>query len=434
MLCSKVIHGMPPLLKKKRFWQTPTDVRLKPSVDLSFTALLYFGATLFIGVAAMNSQTNLLFGVFGLMVGVLLVAGYISRFSLRKLSVRRVMPDSLVVGESATLRYEIANGKRYWPTISVSLGEVDSCETFTRQPYCYLLHVAAGMSTTIAEELHPKRRGLCELDRYQLSTGFPFGFVKRAAVCHQKESIIVFPALAKVDRHVLAMCLSAEKFGARMRPRKGGDDEFYGIKEYREGENPRLIHWRLSARTNSLLCREMTQVAPPRLMILLDTHSAAGTPEEQTLVERAIAMAASLASFALEQGHPVGLIAWSGEFVHVPPNRGKRHRRELLTALSRLPTNSTSPLSELLDVAIPHIGAGSTAIVFTASSNSNHHVPSARRRMVIISATDAQSLQWFTFSQAVDFANCAPLNDPGESPAAANASTAPSTGTEVQHV
>src|SRR5215471_12653374 len=103
------------LLLHRHAHPAATPVRLKPSVDISFSALVYFGATLFIGVAAMNSQTNLLFGVFGLMMGVLFVAGYISQFSLKKLEIRRLLPDHLVVGQQATLTYAVANGKRFWP-------------------------------------------------------------------------------------------------------------------------------------------------------------------------------------------------------------------------------------------------------------------------------------------------------------------------------
>ena len=40
---------------------------------------------MFMGLAAMNSQANLLFGVFGLMIGILLVSGVISRIVLRAL-------------------------------------------------------------------------------------------------------------------------------------------------------------------------------------------------------------------------------------------------------------------------------------------------------------------------------------------------------------
>ena len=45
-------------------------------------------------------------------------------------------------------------------------------------------------------------------------------------------------------------------------------------------------------------------------------------------------VAVSLASMALDQELPVGLIAWSGHWVSLNPDRGKRHRDDLLSAVS----------------------------------------------------------------------------------------------------
>jgi uncharacterized protein (DUF58 family) len=411
---------MTPFWRKSRKPAATTYVRLKPSVDLSITALLYMGATLFIGVAAMNSQTNLLFGVFGLMVGVLLVAGYISKLSLRRLRVRRAMPEHLVVGESATLTYEISNQKRFWPSISVSLGELDGCEAFVRQPYSYLLHVAAAMSTAISEEIRPKRRGICELGRYQLSTSFPFGFIKRALTRSQPDTIVIYPAIARVDGRIVALFQSAEKAGSLVRPRKGGNDEFYGVKEYRTGENPRLIHWKRSARTGNLVVREMTQVAPPRLLLMVDTFEQDDSPEQAARVEHAIAMAASLASFALEQGHPVGLFVWSGNWMHISPNRGKRQRREMLAALARLQPNRNpdADIAALISMAMPHAGMGTTAVILTPQPSSGLNTQSPRRQFVLLSSSDGSATRWFTFPTHIDFAACAPFpaDPPGRAP------------------
>lgn len=384
-----------------------TYVRLKPSVDISFTALLYFGATLFIGVAAMNSQTNLLFGLFGLMIGVLLVAGFVSRFSLRRLEVHRAIPEHMIVGEPTVLTYTITNEKRYWPSVAVSLGELDGCEAFTRQPYGYMLHAAAGESISVSVKLQPKRRGVHELNNYQIGTSFPFGFVKRAGTFRQKDTIVVFPPLAQVDPHLLLLCESAENAGARMRPRKGGADEFYGLREYRTGENPRLIHWRRSARTGDLVMREMTQVSPPRLLLVIDNYREAAT--DITEIERSLAMAASLASLALGRGYPVGLLAFSGDWIHVPPNRGKRHRRELLTAIAVLNTNTNHPAGALLEQAIPLAGAGTSIVLFTPGQN-GHATPGRRHgRVVTISTKNPELLRYFSFREGIDFAHEMPL-------------------------
>ena len=89
-----------------------TPVRRRPSLDFSITGLVYCSMMMFMGLAAVNTQANLLFGVFGLMIGVLIVAGMISRVVLRRLKVRRLLPEHAVVGKPIALVYEFTNRKR----------------------------------------------------------------------------------------------------------------------------------------------------------------------------------------------------------------------------------------------------------------------------------------------------------------------------------
>src|SRR5215210_384940 len=108
----------------------PFTVRRKPALEFSMTGLVYLAMMLFMGLAAVNTQANLLFGVFGLMVGILLVSGVISRMVLRKLRVRRVLPDHGVVGRPMPVAYEFRNDKRFWPSLSVCIAELDGVEGF----------------------------------------------------------------------------------------------------------------------------------------------------------------------------------------------------------------------------------------------------------------------------------------------------------------
>src|SRR3954462_12929791 len=120
----------------------------KPSLDFSVTGLIYTSMMLFMGLAAINSQANLLFGVFGLMIGILLISGVVSRKVLRRLKVRRLLPDHAVAGRPAVLVYQIANHKRFWPSLSVTVAELDGTTAFTRQPQAYMLHAAPGMTAS----------------------------------------------------------------------------------------------------------------------------------------------------------------------------------------------------------------------------------------------------------------------------------------------
>lgn len=391
-----------------------TPVRRKPSLDFSVTGLVFCSMMMFMGLAAINSQANLLFGVFGLMIGVLVVSGSISRAVLRKLRVEREMPENAIVGRPAALTYHFINEKRYWPSLSVSLGELDGNEAFTRQLCSYMLHAAPGMTAVVPTDVTLKRRGLHHLDRYQVSTSFPFGFIKRAVERHHPDTILVFPALARVDPKLLMLCRAAEKTGATMRPRRGGTDEVYGIKEYRPGDNPRWIYWRRSARTGVMVTKEMTQVSPPRLMLLVDSYLSDRRLSSHAAVERTIARAASLASMALEQGLMVGVFCWNGTWQAIAPNRGKRQRRDLLGLLARLPLNTTGPVPALMDASFEAMETGTTPVLFTTQDIQFSLGERLRSGMLVVSDKSPQAEHWFRFTSEVDFRHCMPADQEPE--------------------
>src|ERR1700760_906407 len=108
-----------------RNYPAVTPVRRRPSLDFSLTGLVYCSMMMFMGLAAINTQANLLFGVFGLMIGILLVSGIISRLVLKRVKVTRELPEHGVVGKPLGMTYQFFNGKGFWPSLSVSLAELD---------------------------------------------------------------------------------------------------------------------------------------------------------------------------------------------------------------------------------------------------------------------------------------------------------------------
>ncbi|MCS7034464.1 MAG: DUF58 domain-containing protein, partial [Phycisphaerae bacterium] len=262
---------------------------------------------------------------------------------------------------------------------------------------------AAGMTATIPVELIPKRRGVHKLGQHQISTSFPFGFVKRAVTRTLPATLLVYPPIAQVDPRLLQLARSAEEIGPTVRPRRGGMDEFYGLKEYRQGESPRLIYWRRSARTGTLVTREMTHVSPPRLLLLVDTFIPQRTLAAHADVEMCIAMAASLVSHAIEADLPVGVIAWNDGFRAIEPQRGKRHRRELLTFLAALPLNTRRGTDELIAAAYDTMDYLVTPVLFTAAE-----APKAPG--LVIRPHSPLAERWFRFDPKLDFAHAMPLD------------------------
>jgi uncharacterized protein (DUF58 family) len=260
------------------------------------------------------------------------------------------------------------------------------------------------MTASVPVELVPRRRGMHALGRYQLSTSFPFGFIKRAVERDDPDTLLVYPAIGMVDQRLLQLCRSAENIGPSVRPRRGGTDEFFGLKDYRQGESPRFIYWRRSARTGTLVTREMTHVSPPRLTIVLDTFIPDRTPAHHADVEMCIAMTASLASSALEADVPVGLIVWSEALRRIDPQRGKRHRRDLLTLLAQLPMNRGMDCDALLTGAFDALDGVATPVLITPSTTE------PRGGMLTIRPHTPQAGRWFTFDPQIDFAHAMPMD------------------------
>ena len=267
-------------------------------------------------------------------------------------------------------------------------------------PTAYLLHAANGNTATVPAEVLPLRRGLFELNRFQLSTSFPFGFIKRAIDNRKRDALLVLPAIGEMSRELMRRFKSAQSQGMNVRPRSGGSDEFFGVKEYRAGENPRWIYWKRSAGAGPMVVKDMTRVSPPKLLVMVDTFRTVKTVEAYVAVERSIAGAASIVDAALAAGLPVGLVCWSDGWVTHEPGRGKRHRLELLATLGKLPTNRRHDYLVMLDKARQFFKSDTTVVMLTPQ-NAPTGMPSGRGGMITIPASETD--RYFKFDDGVDF-------------------------------
>ncbi len=381
-----------------------TQLRRKFSLDISITGFVFCTMLLFILLAGINTQANLLFGVAGLMIGILMISFMISGLVISKLRVQRLLPDHGVVGQPLLIQYQVTNRKRFWPSLSVSISEFERFDAFVRQPIAYLLHCANHHVAIVPAEVFPNQRGVVTFNRYQLTTSFPFGFVKRAIHRTQKDSLVILPPIGAMRRELIQRFKSAASEGENVRPTSGGTDEFYGLREYRAGENPRWIYWKRSARTGTLAMKEMTRVSPPIVMIILDTRLRSDSDDSIAEVERAIAMAATLIDKCLEAGLSLGLICWDGKITHINPNLGKRHRLDMLTQLARLEYATSSSVDDLVGYSRKIVKPNMTSVLISPQVASMGLATASKGGMVLLSSRAEHYGRYFHFDPAIDFA------------------------------
>jgi uncharacterized protein (DUF58 family) len=152
----------------------------------------------------------------------------------------------------------------------------------------------------------------------------------------------------KADTEVLSIMPRPERIrGAELRPRHlgpwpgiiparvlGPGTEFYSMRGYVPGDDPKRINWKASARYRRLITNEMEAERVTDVMVVLDTDVTFYEAAEAELFERGVRAAASLASLLLKQGNRVGMILQGEERGIAAPGFGKRHERDILFLLA----------------------------------------------------------------------------------------------------
>jgi uncharacterized protein (DUF58 family) len=110
--------------------------------------------------------------------------------------------------------------------------------------------------------------------------------------------------------------------------------EFYSMRRYVPGDDPKRINWKASARYNSLIVNETEAERVTDVMVVLDTDVTFYGPVEGEMFERGVQAAASIASHLLRQGNRVGLVLQGSERGSVSAGFGKRHERRILYLLA----------------------------------------------------------------------------------------------------
>jgi len=324
----------------------------------------YIAVCMFVGLAAANSQINPLFLLFGLFLGGLLVSGLLSTLTLAGLRVTRGLPISAMVGQALPVVYQVSNRKGRLASYSLHLREyrapMDCSES-------YLPAVPRRSRRVQRALLLCRRRGLYRFAAITVYTRFPFSLFVHYHRYKDPDELLVLPAIGRLAHDAVSILSYAGALSNQPQARRGGDDEFFGLREYRHGDNPKRIHWRRSARLGTPLVREMSPPMPRRMMVLVSAalpEADARPDRDDELLEQSLSLAASLLHDALRQGFEAGLVSAQAEPVWFPASRGQHQRFDMMRTLALLSGQSATPLDKLPRQCLRHL-AGAQCLWIT---------------------------------------------------------------------
>jgi len=282
-----------------------------------------------LGWAAYSNSSNILFLALSLTLAMAVLGGVLAAVNFRKLSWEVIPPSSARAGEIAPVRIVLRNGRRRLPAWSIRFHT--ACRRQRLEGTVRFADaVRAGTTAERFWEFVPAARGRCDLAVSGATSSYPFALFEKTMRRDTRLALLVRPART-------AYRLEADG-GRLIRPegdrhRKGAGAELVGLRDYREGDPVRLIHWKVSARRGRPIVRETAEPGEPGWSLRLDPSDFYGASD--AVFEKACSLAGTLAEDLFHKERLVALATGDEAFSPVKRPADVHAFLDRLAALTR---------------------------------------------------------------------------------------------------
>jgi len=313
----------------------------------------------------------------------LLVAGLVMSATRARYRVTLEMPEERVsVGQRVVARLEVVTTRR-------SLASRAELPVGGRTVTVWLPSLRPHARHTELFAVPTDHRGVVTVGPVRVRRGDPFGLVSSDRSFAQALELLVHPRVVALASARPGLLRDLE--GQATRDLSSSDLSFHALREYVPGDDRRMIHWRTSARTGTLMVRQVEDTRRTRTTVALAT----GTDDyaDADELELAVSVAASLALHVLRDERELTFLAG-------PRRLGALTPSSLLDECARLlldPSGtSTADLphrvaAEPATSSVAFLVGGSTVSADVRRATARH-VP-AGLRVVAVSCAEGASME-----------------------------------------
>jgi uncharacterized protein (DUF58 family) len=288
----------------------------------------------------------------GLLAVVVLGLGVVARPSRLTID-REIQPPRVPKGSPAIALLTFANrGHRSHPV------------TVATQPFgarrvrAVIPRLRGGERGTRAYRLPTTQRGIFDVPPVELTRRDPFELFRLHRRHGATERIWVYPRI--LDFRTLPVGRTRHLEGPSSDSSPQGHITFHRLREYAEGDDLRLVHWRSSARAGTLLVRHNVDTSQPYTVVLFDQRPTLYTAES---FEQAVDVAASVVVASAVDRAPVQLRTTDGTVLGGP--RAK-DATPLVDHLTGIASDAQGSLHTQL-LALRRVRGGTSLVVVTGA-------------------------------------------------------------------
>jgi uncharacterized protein (DUF58 family) len=271
----------------------------KVEYKISRAGWLYFGATLLVALAALNTGNNLLFLILSCLVSIILMSGILSSISLAGIELRIGLPEHIFARQTVRAQVELINGKLTLPSFALRVEAVvpkNSPAAALLETPVFFPYLPRQQNMKQSVPVTFLKRGLHVQNTFKIVTRFPFGFLQKARRVALKSEALVYPSVesnSELSEIFPGIDGSIESF------HKGRGQDLHALREYVPTDSASHVHWKASARAGSLMVREFAREDDFRVLLVLDPHPGELSANSKTLpgerFERAVTTCAGIA-------------------------------------------------------------------------------------------------------------------------------------------
>lgn len=310
---------------------------------------------------------NLLLVIAGILVGAVLMQWRWSRAASIRLAIHRIVPSEVFAGNPFTVEYTIGNMDR-WLTFSMLRIE-DRAAVIGNNPIEAAVIRSNRGPTTVHSQLtigklrrmeavtyryrfHSLSRGEWSLGPLAVTTTDPLDLMACHVAKQEKETILVYPGLVPLRRDWQKM-LTSRRGGSISATQRGGRGEgvFFGLREWRNGDKLRWIHWRTTARMNEPVVCQYDRPRRYDICLLLDAFLGADADDDSN-VELAISVVATMIMKLASENSNRVVLAVSGKTIASALSNGAiKNQKHLLQLLAKIQPSDSPRLFDAVEDA-----------------------------------------------------------------------------------
>ncbi|MCX7760966.1 MAG: DUF58 domain-containing protein [Hydrogenothermaceae bacterium] len=191
------------------------------------------------------------------------LSGFIGRRNIQGIKVEIEFPPEVYANTDFPIKIKVKNRKKFLPTFLLRV-YIENAS---------VLFLLVEKEEEITTNFKIDKRGSFKLDKVNVCSVFPFSFFIRCQTYKVDVEKTVFPQPKRCDLLEKLIDSISKKKGEKITDKPGYEGDIISIKDYTASTPMKFIHWKASAKTDSLKEKELSQTGSTPIIVDFDKLS-----------------------------------------------------------------------------------------------------------------------------------------------------------------